>query len=141
MKLDLKPSTTQLRQFGWIALFGFPIVSVLILWNWLDWQPNAVIYTLWGLAAVCGLLALTVPSLLNPLYVLMMVVAFPIGFVLSHILLRLIYYLVFTPMALIFKLKGRDAMNRKLEPERDSYWEDHKDVAQPRSPASYLRLY
>ena len=62
----------------------------------------------------------------------------PIGFVVSAILLRLIYYLLFTPIALWFRLTGKDAMKRRFEPEADSYWTDRKDG---RDPASYLRLY
>ena len=37
-----------------------------------------------------------------------------IAFVVSAIVLRLIYYGLFTPIALWFRMRGRDAMNRKL---------------------------
>jgi hypothetical protein len=141
IKIDFKPSVTMLRQFGWIALLGFPLIAVVILFNWLDWQPNAAIYGLFGLGGLSGLLAMTAPKALQPIYVTMMLVAIPIGFVISMVLLRLIYYLLFTPMALWFRMRGRDAMNRTLEPDSESYWEDHRDTSRPRVPSSYLRLY
>ena len=81
------------------------------------------------------------PRALLPIYVLMMLIAIPIGFVISIVLLRLIYYLLFTPMALWFRIRGRDTMNRRLDPDRDSYWQDHRDISRPRTPSSYLRLY
>ena len=84
---------------------------------------------------------MTAPKALQPIYVTMMLVAIPIGFVISMVLLRLIYYLLFTPMALWFRMRGRDAMNRTLEPDSESYWEDHRDTSRPRVPSSYLRLY
>ncbi len=141
IKIDFKPSVTMLRQFGWIAVLGFPLIAVVILFNWLDWQPNAVVYCLFGLGGLSGVLAMAAPKALQPIYVIMMLVAIPIGFVISMVLLRLIYYLMFTPLALWFRIRGRDAMNRTLEPDRESYWEDHRDISRPRSPGSYLRLY
>lgn len=141
IKVDFNPSEAQLRQFGWIALFGFPGVAVLMLWTHQDWEVNAVSWTLFGLGAVCALLAATAAAALRPFYVVLMIVAIPIGMVISAVFLRVIYYLIFTPMALWFKVIGRDAMHRKLEPEADTYWCDHRDRTNPRSPASYLRLY
>lgn len=141
IKINLKPSKTQLRQFGWASLFGFPGVAVMLLWTHQDWEVDAVSWTLFGLGVVCAVLAATVAEALRPLYVVLMIVAFPIGMVLSAVLLRVIYYLVFTPMALWFKVIGRDAMHRKLEPDADTYWCDHRDRTKPRSPSSYLRLY
>ncbi len=141
IKIEFSPPVHKLRQFGWIALFGFPLLAVMVLFNFLEWQPNLSTHCLFGLGGLCGLLALVAPKALQPIYVTMMVVALPIGLVISMVLLRLIYYLLFTPMALWFRLRGRDAMNRALEPQRDSYWEDHKDVAKRRHPGSYLRLY
>lgn len=141
IKIDFSPSLTMLRQFGWIGLFGFPLMAVMILWNFLEWQPNAAVYSLFGLGGLCGLLAMLAPRALQPIYVLMMVVALPIGFVISMVMMRLIYYLLFTPMALWFRFRGRDAMDRTLEPDRKSYWQDHRDISRPRTPGSYLRLY
>ncbi|MHC4851649.1 MAG: SxtJ family membrane protein, partial [Planctomycetota bacterium] len=83
-------------------------------------------------------LGLIHPKLVWPVFVLLMLIAVPIGYVVSAILLRLIYYLLFTPIALWFRLTGKDAMQRRFEPEADSYWTDRKDR---RDPASYLRLY
>ena len=68
----------------------------------------------------------------------LMFVAIPIGFVLSTVLLGVLYYLMFTPLALWFKLRGRDTMRRKLEPDAKSYW-DHRKGSAPSK--RYLRMY
>ena len=141
IQIDFNPSPAKLRQFGWVAVVGFPLIAVGILYSWLAWQPNLAVYTLFALGGLSGLLAMVGPRALLPIYVAMMLVAIPIGFVISMVLLRLIYYALFTPMALWFRCRGRDAMNRALEPDCESYWQDHRDISRPRTPGSYLRLY
>jgi hypothetical protein len=146
IKLDLKPPDRVLRQFAWIAAIGFPLLAAIFtrggisFWQPLSWNwTHPVVLALGGLGLLQLVLCLVgFRALTLPLYVVMTLIAFPIGFVLSHVLIALIYYLVFTPMALVFRLIGRDAMNRKLDPDMASYW--HARGA-PRPPSSYFKLY
>ena len=46
----------------------------------------------------------------------------PIGFVISHILLALVFYVVLTPIGLAMRLFGYDPMTRKLDPQATTYW-------------------
>lgn len=47
--------------------------------------------------------------------------AHALGWVNTRIILTVVYLLVFTPVALIFKLIGKDPMERRFD-EVDSYW-------------------
>jgi hypothetical protein len=141
IKIDLKPDTKQLRSFGFIALFGFSAMATMVLWKFTDWSFHWSVILLLSLAVICPVLALTAPIANKPIYLTMMIVAIPIGFLVSAIVLRLIYYGMFTPIALWFRMKGRDAMDRELQPEAETYWKDHRDREKPRVPSSYLRLY
>ena len=58
---------------------------------------------------------------LRKLYRLWMKFAHVLGWVNTRIILTIVYILVMTPLALIFKVIGKDPMNRKLGPET-SYW-------------------
>ena len=58
------------------------------------------------------------------LFAILMLVAYPIGFVLSHVLIALIYYVVITPIALVFRAMGRDVLGKKLDPSAKTYWRD-----------------
>ena len=142
IKIDFKPSVPMLRQFGWAGLFAFPLAAVFICWMYLDWEWNWFTYTLLGLGGFAGAMAATAPKALKPLFVGMMLLAFPIGLVVSAVALRLVYYGLFTPMALWFKLIGRDSMCRRtLDLDVTSYWGEHRDIHTPRPPASYFRMY
>jgi hypothetical protein len=148
MKLMLQPDRRQLRQFAWVSLFFFPGLGAFLAWKY--GLPMEWVYALVGLGLVVALVELvlaealgSVGTLLEKLiprafFQLLTLLAFPIGFVLSHVLMALIYYLVMTPIGLIFRLIGRDAMGRKPDPKLVTYWHDR---GAPRSPASYFKLY
>src|SRR2546421_396631 len=62
------------------------------------------------------------PALLRPLFVGWMILVFPIGWLMSRVMLAVLYYGLFTPLAVAFRLGGRDALRRRTRPAGDSYW-------------------
>ena len=143
IKLDLDPPQGQLKQFAFIAVLGLPLIAVVVLrFAGLGWGA-AVTHpaVLWTLAA--GVLQLVLfllgfRPLTRAVYAVLMVVALPIGVVLSHVLMAAIFYLVITPIGLVFRLVGRDTMGRKPDPNARSYWQE-RDTSRPAS--SYFKLY
>ena len=134
IELNLKPDTKTLRQFGVIALIAFGAIGYLVTKDnglfGLDFGTAGptVAYVLWGLGAVSGLLSLVAPSLNRFLYIALIVITYPIGFVISYTVLGVFYYLIITPVALLFKVLGRDTMTRAFPGKKDSYWVEHKDT-------------
>ncbi|QDV89330.1 hypothetical protein RAS2_03950 [Phycisphaerae bacterium RAS2] len=126
IQIDWKPSNRILRNFGLIGVVAFSAFAGLIRYDfgWFDKIPGTppVIYTLLGLAGYCGLFALVAPPALKWLYILLTVVSFPIGFVVSYVVVLVMFFLVITPIAMVFKLIGRDPMNRRFNPSLASYW-------------------
>ena len=137
LKLDLNPPRKALIQFAWIATIGFPLVG-LMLW-WQLGVPKTVLWAFVALGALQALAALLgLLPVIRPVYAGMTLLAIPIGFVISHALLGAIYYLMVAPVALWFRLRRKDPLDRAWNPSVGSYW--HQTRRQ-RSPASYLRLY
>jgi len=137
IKLDLNPPKDQLYQFGTVALVGFTLVGAVL--TQVIGLPPVVGHIALGLAAALGLLgAQQLAGPIKPIFVGMMIVAWPIGMVISFTLLSIIYYGMFTPVSLVFRIRGRDKLNRKLDPTAGSYWITR---SAQRTPASYLRLY
>jgi hypothetical protein len=140
MKVDFKPEAHILRQFSWLAVIGLPLIAGLVLrmCGAFEWLHPALLGAI-GLAALQLVsFALGVRVLTHVIFVGLMIVAMPIGFVISHVFLAAIYYLVFTPIGLVFRLMGRDVIGKKLEPKAATYW---RDRGQPRPAASYFKLY
>ena len=140
-KLDLDPPKRQLQQFAFIAVVGLPLIALVVLrfcgLGWAFGHPAVLIALGVGVLQLVLFLAGFRP-LTRAVYVVLMIVALPIGFVLSHVLMAVIFYLVMTPIGLVFRLIGRDAMGRKRDPKARSYWHDRGPA---RSPASYFKLY
>src|SRR5262245_8622297 len=137
LKLDLKPPPKALLQFAWIATVGFPLLGVLLWWRF--GVAAGVLWCFVALGVIQCLAALfQLLGVIRPVYVGMMVIALPIGFVISHALLGAIYFLMFAPMALLFRLRRKDPLDRAWNPSAGSYWHHSR---RQRPPASYLRLY
>ncbi|MHC5062737.1 MAG: SxtJ family membrane protein [Planctomycetota bacterium] len=136
IEIDWNPEEKVLRQFGFIALFGFPLMG-LALW-WLSGAPILLLYIFIGLGIASLLLGLVVPIALKPVFLGLSLIALPIGFVISFILLGLIYYSIFLIVGVFFRLTGKDPLTKGPDPSLESYWIERKGST---SPASYLRLY
>ena len=58
--------------------------------------------------------------------------AFPIGWTVSLIMLAILYYGLFTPIGLVFRLIGRDALQRSRRPGLETYWTPKPTTTDPR---------
>ena len=133
LKIDLSPVDNLLRLFGFFSVAGFAIMAlVLPVPGWLFWG-------LIGLGILQGLAAWAeYYFFIRPVYVIMSVIGMAIGMIVGPIVLGLMYYGMFTPLALWFRVVGRRSIEKKLDRQAATYWVDRKG---PISPARYLRLY
>jgi hypothetical protein len=123
------PNAKMLRQFAaaWLVFFGIVAVRLHYRGHHTAGQIVAL------LAAVIGILGLWKPVCVRRIFVTWMILAFPMGWLVSQIMLLVMYYLFLTPVALIFKMTGRDLLMRKRQPNRTSYWIQKQTPADVRS--------
>ena len=126
------PKHKELRQFAIISLFGFGLFGAVA---YLRFQWITAAYVLWIVGALTFLVGLISPGAVLGVYILLMAIAMPIGWVVSNVLLITLFYLVMTPLGLMFRLIGRDPLRRK-KPATESYWLAHEQRA---AGASYYR--
>jgi len=117
--IPFHPSRTTLRQFAglWLVFFGG-----LTLWQALVRGHTGLASVLAVLALTIGLLGLTRPESMRLIYVGWMVLAFPIGWTASQVMVAVMFYGLFTPIGLVFRLLGRDPLQRAHRSEVASYW-------------------
>ena len=133
--IQFDPPRKTLRQFAglWLACFGG-----LAVWEGaIKSRANAAM-VLAALALGVGPLGLIWPRLVRPIYVGWMVLAFPIGWTVSQLILVLLYYGLFTPIGLIFRVIGRDPLHRAHQPGLETYW-SAKEI--PSDPRRYFKQF
>ena len=118
--IPLDPSRKVLRQFAALWLGGGLTLGGC---EYFVRERPLLGMALAAAAVLVGLPGLFRPALLRWVFIAGMVLAFPIGWCLSTLLLLLLYFLVLTPVALWFRLRGRDWLGRKPAPEQLSFWE------------------
>jgi hypothetical protein len=61
-----------------------------------------------------------------------MVLAFPIGWTISQLIVALLYYGLFTPIGIVFRLIGRDPLHRTHRPGIPTYWSPKMTATDPK---------
>ena len=117
--IPFSPPPRMLRQFAglWLVFFGG-----FAAWEGFARGRAGVAAVLGVLAIVVGVAGLIDPRLIRPIFVGWMVLAFPIGWTVSLLMLGLIYYGLFLPLGLFFRLTGRDALAIRHRPDASTYW-------------------
>ena len=113
-------STTpkQLRTFG-IALSI--LLAIIGLINFL--KGNITFYQwLWGVAIVVFLITITVPIVIKPVYRTALFFAHILGWINTRLILGIIYYFIFTPISIVFKIIKKDPLDRKFDKQAKTYW-------------------
>ncbi len=127
--IQFHPPGKTLRQFAWLWLACF---GGLAAWEGIVRQHTNLATALAVLALTVGPVGIIRPQSLRPLYVSWMVLAFPIGWTISQFILALMFYGLFTPIGLVFRLIGRDPLHRVRQPGMESYWSPKATPADPR---------
>lgn len=73
-------------------------------------------------ALALAALALLFPPPLWPLQRLAALIIRGIAWLNTQVMLALVFYLVFAPVGIVLRILGRDMLDRKIQPNRDSYW-------------------
>jgi len=135
IEMNWSPSRKVCRQFGAAAFVVFGALGAWALYRHriFGFGLSAAAAQITGsalvaLAVACGVLAVVAPRALRWLNVALALLALPIGIVVSHVIIAALFYLLFTPVALFFRLIGRDLMHRRFDPSAETYWVPRKPV-------------
>jgi hypothetical protein len=131
-----KVSITTLRHFAGLCVGIFGLLFALS-WYRHDGVPTVAAWVSVAIAVFVGLPGLIYPPLIWPIYLGLIAVTQPIGHLMSLVMLGFFYYGFLTPLAVVFRLAGRDVLVRHRR-KVSSYW---TPVLQPSDPRRYLRQY
>ncbi|HET7362985.1 MAG TPA: SxtJ family membrane protein [Burkholderiales bacterium] len=115
------------RKFGWTFAALFVLIGA-ISHPWLI-----------ALGALFAVVTVTRAQLLAPLKRAWMKLAELLNRVVSPVVMAVIFFVIFTPVALVMRAMGRDALCRRYEPQAPTYWKQRE----PPGPAedSFRNLF
>jgi len=134
MEINKNPSAKELMWFG-VLLFIF--AAGVGSWLYFGGSPFAG-RLVWGIGGALGLVFFAVRPAQRYIYLGWLYAAFPIGYVVSHVIMGVIYFGVVTPVGLIMRALGHDPMNRVFDKQAKSYWIEHRT---DRDPKRYFKQF
>jgi hypothetical protein len=113
----IKSGRRELRRFGLtigiaLAAFGF------LFW----WRGRGYSDVVFVVSAVFLILSFAAPVLLKPLQKGWMTLAILLGWVMTRVILCVLFYLVVTPIGAVSRLCGKDFLALKFDRDARSYW-------------------
>lgn len=129
--IDWNPECKKLRQFAVVWVIAFTVLALVTAFRLGcfngsgRWLAPAILAGL----SLAGLPGVLIPAAARPGYLLLTAISWPIGIVVSHVLIAFVYFGLFTPLAIVFRLIGRDALCRRFDSAAGSYFIDHPGPA------------
>jgi len=117
--INRNPSSQDLRQFGVLWLVFFTAIGAMV---WYRTDSEVVTVLIWVAALIIGVLGFVFLNFMRLVYLGMICLAFPIGWVISHVVLATVYYVVLSPIALILRIARYDPLGKRPDGSRESYW-------------------
>jgi len=142
--LNLNPDDRTLKWFGFVSLGAFGLLAYCALREtWMfscglgEARTPLAIGLAW-LALVPACASIFRPRANRCMYVGISVLAYPLGLAVSYLIMGLLFFGLLAPTGAVLRMHGKDPLQRKVSPDRRSYWV----MARPRrSKRSYLRQF
>lgn len=130
----IKSTKEELKKFGITVGIALGLLGAFFLWKerWFYhyFLAASVSFIIFGAA---------LPSILMPVQKTWMAFAIVMGFLMTRLILTLLFYLVVTPVALIAKLVRKDFLDMRIDREAQSYWRPR--IKKIPDKATYERQY
>lgn len=114
---DIKGDKSDWKKFGITMGIILAIIGLFLLWK----KNNYFEYSFF-LAAAFIIPGLILPSVLKPVYKAWMALSVVMGFIMTRVIMFIIFYLIVTPIGLIASITGKKFLDMKIDKGAKSYW-------------------
>ncbi len=111
------PQPPSNKKFGWFMAAAIATISAVAYWK----HAHMWAWSLFAIAGVFTAVTAVAPQLLTPVNRLWFRLGMLLGKIVSPVVLGMIFFLVITPVAVVTRLFGRDALSLKRR-SIDTYW-------------------
>ena len=128
------PDARELRRFAIAMLIGFALLGLLAAWRAGGVSTTAII--LWSVGVFLAVAAF-VPRFGRITYLAVYLPTSIIGYVISNVILTLMFFLVVTPLGILLRLMGKDFLQQRRQKPKTQWM----PVKGARSEDSYYRQF
>lgn len=107
---------------------GVTVGVVLILLSLVLWylgKTSSIYFS--AIGGLFVIVAVILPSLLRPFHIAWMMLALLMGFVMSRVILTILFYIILTPIGIIARIFGKKFMPLGFDKSASTYWEKREN--------------
>jgi hypothetical protein len=120
---NIKSTQRELRQFGLTVGAVLLILGAILYYYGRPAAPYCI-----GVGSVLAALGLVYPAILFPLQKVWMAIAVLLGWVMTRVILMILFYFVFTPIRMISILFGKSFLDLKRDSAAPTYWNRREET-------------
>ena len=114
---NIKSEKSDLRKFG--ITIG---VILLIIAGFLFWKEKESFQIFLSVGTILFVLCILAPAILKPIYWVWMIFATILGWIMTRVILSLLFYVILSPIGLIPRIFGKQFLELKWDKSKESYW-------------------
>ena len=114
---NIKTNKEEIRKFGFLIGGVLIAISIFMLWKVLTYYQLVFVI---GISFI--LLGLIIPIILKPIYIVWMTFATILGWIMTRVILAILFYLIVTPIGLIARIFGVKFLDLSWNDNVKSYW-------------------
>ena len=114
---NIKSEKSDLRKFG--ITIG---VILLIIAGFLFWKEKESFQILLAFGITFCIFGIVIPFILKPIYWVWMIFSIILGWIMTRVILSLLFYIILTPIGLILRLFGKQFLELRWDKSKKSYW-------------------
>ena len=108
--------------------FGIGLSIILTILGTIQWIKGISIFPIFYFGAGIVLTSsLLLPAILKPLFITFSYIGFVLGWVMTRVILSVLFFLVITPIGLISRLLGKRYLQTDFKGKKTSYWKIHSE--------------
>ena len=114
---NIKSKKSDISKFGITIGIILMIIAGLLFWK--EKESSQIFFTVGTILFVLGIL---VPAVLKPIYWIWIIFATILGWIMTRVILSLLFYIIITPIGLISRFFGKQFLELRWEKSKESYW-------------------
>ena len=119
---NIKSGKSDLRKFG--ITIG---IILIIISAFLFWKEKESFQIFFSIGAFLCIFGVVIPVILKPIYWIWMIFATILGWIMTRVILSILFYMILTPVGLILRIFGKQFIELKWITKNSTYWNYRSD--------------